>query len=46
MTVTPNDAGGCAVVCFSRNGKEFENFKLIEEQITTNYTLLLKCKGY
>jgi DNA ligase-1 len=42
MTVTPNDAGGCAVVCFSRNGKEFENFKLIEEQITTNYALLLK----
>jgi len=37
MVVTPNTIGTGAVSSLSRNGKEFENFSLIEKQISDNF---------
>jgi DNA ligase-1 len=41
MTVIPTD-GDINVICFSRNGKVFENFTHIEEQIKANFTGLVR----
>jgi DNA ligase-1 len=43
--VIPSDFG-ITVVCYSRNGKVFENFGHIEEQIHANWTLMVRaCAG-
>ena len=45
FTVIPSDFG-VTVVCYSRNGKVFENFGHIEEQIHANYTKMVRaCNG-
>lgn len=45
MTVIPSDFG-VTVVSYSRNGKIFENFTHIEEQISLNWTTLVRaCAG-
>jgi len=41
FTVIPTD-GDINVICFSRNGKVFENFTHIEEQIKANFTGLVR----
>ena len=41
MVVTPNNIGTAAVSSLSRNGKEFENFSLIEKQISDNFKNLV-----
>lgn len=43
MIVTPNTELGADVVSYSRNGKIFENFIHIEDQISRNFTNLMKC---
>ena len=46
FVVTHSDFGDTTVMCFSRNGKVFENFTHIEEQIRTNFTKILRaCSG-
>jgi DNA ligase-1 len=42
MMVTYNDTGDCNVASFSRNGKVFENFRHIEEQISANVLALTR----
>lgn len=42
MVVELNDMGETIVTSFSRNGKIFENFGHIEEQISENYTKLMR----
>lgn len=37
LVVTPDGNGGATAVCYSRNGKPFDNFKHIEEQIVANW---------
>jgi DNA ligase-1 len=45
MTVIPSDFG-LTVVSYSRNGKVFENFTHIEEQISLNWTTMVRaCAG-
>jgi DNA ligase 1 len=41
FTVIPSDSG-VTVICFSRNGKVFENFTNIEEQIHNNFARLAR----
>ena len=45
MRVSYNDFGECVTTCYSRNGKIFENFSLIEQQIQDNYTKLVRAAG-
>lgn len=45
MRVSYNDFGECVTTCYSRNGKIFENFNLIEQQIQDNYTKLVRAAG-
>jgi len=40
FTVIPSDDGETTVICFSRNGKVFENFGHIEDQIRDNWVKL------
>ncbi len=42
FTVIPADNGEVTVICFSRNGKVFENFTHIEDQIRDNWTTLVR----
>jgi DNA ligase-1 len=42
MMVIPSDDGNVTVISFSRNGKQFENFTHIEEQIKQNFTSLVR----
>jgi len=45
MTVIPSDSG-VTVISYSRNGKLFENFTHIEEQISLNWTTMVRaCAG-
>ena len=45
FTVIPSDFG-VTVVCYSRNGKVFENFGHIEEQISNSWTKMVRaCNG-
>jgi len=37
-----NDAGEVVTTCYSRNGKIFENFTHIEEQVSNNFTKLVR----
>jgi len=42
MMVIPNDMGEVVTICYSRNGKIFENFTHIEKQISDNFTKLVR----
>ena len=42
LMVIPNDMGEIVTVCYSRNGKIFENFTHIEEQVQANFTKLVR----
>jgi DNA ligase-1 len=42
LMVTPNDMGEIVATCYSRNGKIFENFSHIEEQVAENFTNLVR----
>ena len=42
LMVIPNDMGEIVTVCYSRNGKIFENFTHIEEQVQSNFTKLVR----
>lgn len=42
MRVSTNDFGECITTCYSRNGKIFENFSLIEQQVQDNYAKLIR----
>jgi len=42
MVVIYNDAGEVITTCYSRNGKIFENFTHIEEQVSANFTKLVR----
>ena len=42
MMVIHNDMGEIVVTCYSRNGKIFENFTHIEEQVQANFTKLVR----
>ena len=42
FTVILNDFGGTTVMCFSRNGKVFENFTHIEDQIRENWVKMVR----
>ena len=42
MMVIVDDHGGVAVVSFSRNGKVFENFTHIENQIASNWLTMIR----
>jgi DNA ligase-1 len=41
LTVIPSDSG-LTTICFSRNGKQFENFQHIEEQVRDNFLKLCR----
>lgn len=44
--VIPSDSGEVTTICFSRNGKQFDNFGHIEEQIRDNWVKIVRaCKG-
>jgi DNA ligase-1 len=45
MMVIPADDGEVNVIAFSRNGKVFDNFTHIEEQIRTNFVKLVRKAG-
>jgi DNA ligase-1 len=42
MMVIPSDSGDVTIICFSRNGKQFENFGHIEEQVRTNWVKMVR----
>lgn len=42
LMVIPSDAGEITTICFSRNGKQFDNFYHIERQIHENFTKLVR----
>lgn len=42
MTVISDDMGGLTVISLSRNGKMFENFGHIEDQIRANFTNIVR----
>ncbi len=42
LMVIPNDMGEVVTACYSRNGKIFENFTHIEEQVQSNFTKLVR----
>jgi DNA ligase-1 len=44
--VIPSDSGEVTTICFSRNGKQFDNFGHIEEQIRNNFLAMCRaCAG-
>jgi len=45
MRVVHNDQGECVTTCYSRNGKIFENFSIIEQQIQNNHLKLVRASG-
>jgi len=42
FVVIPSDSGEIATICYSRNGKVFENFSHIEQQIHDNFVPLVR----
>jgi DNA ligase-1 len=40
--VIPSDDGEVTTICFSRNGKQFDNFGHIEEQLRDNFTAIVR----
>jgi DNA ligase-1 len=45
MVVIYNDFGEVLTTCYSRNGKVFENFIHIEEQVSENFTKIVRASG-
>ena len=46
LMVIPGASEGVTTICFSRNGKLFENFQHIEEQVRNNWTKMVRaCNG-
>ena len=45
MVVIHNDFGEVLTTCYSRNGKVFENFIHIEEQVSENFTKIVRASG-
>jgi DNA ligase-1 len=42
LMVMPSDTGDVTTVCYSRNGKVFENFTHIEDQVRNNWTKMVR----
>ena len=42
MMVIPADDGETTIICFSRNGKQFENFTHIEDQVRSNWVKMVR----
>jgi len=42
LMVIPSDSGDITTICFSRNGKQFDNFTHIEDQIRDNFNKLVR----
>jgi DNA ligase-1 len=42
MMVIPGDDGETTIICFSRNGKQFENFTHIEDQVRSNWVKMVR----
>ena len=42
LMVIPNDFGEVTTICFSRNGKTFDNFGHIEEQVRDNWVKMIR----
>lgn len=42
MMVIPGESEGVTTICYSRNGKVFENFSHIEEQVSQNFNKLAR----
>ena len=42
LMVIPSDDGTITTICFSRNGKQFDNFGHIEEQVRDNFNKLVR----
>ena len=46
FVIIPSDDGEITTICYSRNGKQFDNFTHIEEQIRDNFVKLVRaCNG-
>jgi DNA ligase 1 len=45
MMVIPADDGEVTTICFSRNGKQFDNFGHIEEQVRDNWVKMVRLAG-
>ncbi len=45
MTVIHNDFGDVIVTCYSRNGKVFENFTSIEDQVRDNFIKIVRASN-
>ena len=46
FVVIPSDDSEVTTICYSRNGKQFDNFSHIEEQIRDNFTTIVRaCVG-
>ena len=42
LMVIPSDTGDITTICFSRNGKQFDNFTHIEDQVRDNFNKLVR----
>jgi DNA ligase-1 len=42
LMVIPSDDGGLTTICFSRNGKQFDNFGHIEDQVRNNWIKMVR----
>ena len=42
LMVIPSDSGDITTICFSRNGKQFDNFGHIEEQVRNNWIKMVR----
>ena len=45
LMVIPSDTGDVTTICFSRNGKQFDNFGHIEEQVRNNWVKMVRKAG-
>jgi len=45
LMVIPSDSGEVTTICFSRNGKQFDNFGHIEEQVRNNWVKMVRKAG-
>jgi DNA ligase-1 len=42
LMVIPSDFGDVTTICFSRNGKQFDNFGHIEQQVSDNFVKIVR----
>lgn len=42
MVIPHNDTGDLTTICFSRNGKQFDNFGHIEDQVRNNFAKIVR----